>query len=451
MKSKKLLIISSAFPPCGGPGVKRTLKLIKFFPETGWQPIVLTEKDGVFTLYDYSLLDEIPASVNIWRTKNFYSGLFRILKQRSGKKKAKPRNSIQNIRNKKNNTFSKLKELLIIPDGHIFWLPSAILKGLKLIRKENIKGIYATGDPFSNHIIGSLLKKITKLPLMLDFRDAWIADPAVKRTKPRDFIERKLEKYCVKSADKVVSVTEGVTEDFKKRYSSFGNHEKFITITNGFDREDIQSWQSSGIPGIDSTDENKLTIVHTGRLMGERTPKYFLKALRRALDEGVLEKEIEAIFVGDNIQFNDGRCIEDYIEEYNLENCVRLLGFLPRKRSMWYQFKADILLLIIGIVDKTQVNLYGLAGKVYDYILAEKPILVVGDPGGPAQELVRKTNVGEIFQSMDVDGIKDYIIDSVQKRRKSLRSRMKRTSIDNFDMRHLTARMANALNEMIGE
>ncbi|HMT12896.1 MAG TPA: glycosyl transferase, partial [Ignavibacteria bacterium] len=43
---KKVLIISYYFPPSGGPGVQRVLKFVKYLPEFGWQPIVLTVKDG---------------------------------------------------------------------------------------------------------------------------------------------------------------------------------------------------------------------------------------------------------------------------------------------------------------------------------------------------------------------------------------------------------------------
>ncbi|HCA81767.1 MAG TPA: glycosyl transferase, partial [Bacteroidetes bacterium] len=43
---KKVLIVSYYFPPSGGPGVQRVLKFVKYLPEFGWQPHVLTVQDG---------------------------------------------------------------------------------------------------------------------------------------------------------------------------------------------------------------------------------------------------------------------------------------------------------------------------------------------------------------------------------------------------------------------
>ena len=39
---KRLLFVSYYFPPSGGPGVQRTLKFVKYLPENGWAPTVLT-------------------------------------------------------------------------------------------------------------------------------------------------------------------------------------------------------------------------------------------------------------------------------------------------------------------------------------------------------------------------------------------------------------------------
>ena len=47
---KKVLIITYYWPPAGGPGVQRVLKFAKYLPEFGWQPIILTVKNGEYKL-----------------------------------------------------------------------------------------------------------------------------------------------------------------------------------------------------------------------------------------------------------------------------------------------------------------------------------------------------------------------------------------------------------------
>ena len=55
---KKVLVISYYWPPSGGPGVQRVLKFCKYLHKFGWEPIVLTVKDGDFPVKDYSLNEE---------------------------------------------------------------------------------------------------------------------------------------------------------------------------------------------------------------------------------------------------------------------------------------------------------------------------------------------------------------------------------------------------------
>src|SRR5512132_3440110 len=72
---KKLLVIAYFFPPSGSVGVYRTLKFVKYLPEFGWEPVVLTVSNGKFPVYDESLLKLIPAGVEVhrcasWETLN---------------------------------------------------------------------------------------------------------------------------------------------------------------------------------------------------------------------------------------------------------------------------------------------------------------------------------------------------------------------------------------------
>ena len=62
---KNVLIISYYWPPSGGPGVQRVLKFCKYLPNFGWNPIVLTVKDGEFPVSDFSLEKDSKAIESI--------------------------------------------------------------------------------------------------------------------------------------------------------------------------------------------------------------------------------------------------------------------------------------------------------------------------------------------------------------------------------------------------
>jgi hypothetical protein len=57
---KKVLIITYYWPPTGGAGVQRVLKLAKYLPQYGWQPIILTVKNPDCPVFDETLLKDIP-------------------------------------------------------------------------------------------------------------------------------------------------------------------------------------------------------------------------------------------------------------------------------------------------------------------------------------------------------------------------------------------------------
>lgn len=65
-----MLVIAYYFPPMGLSGVQRTLKFVKYLPEFGWKPIVLTITPTTYYAYDETLLKELDNSqIEIHRTE----------------------------------------------------------------------------------------------------------------------------------------------------------------------------------------------------------------------------------------------------------------------------------------------------------------------------------------------------------------------------------------------
>ena len=68
-KTKKVLVISYAFPPTNAIGAVRVGKLAKYLPEFGWEPVVLTA--NIRENVPQTLPVEINKA-NIIRTPYFY-------------------------------------------------------------------------------------------------------------------------------------------------------------------------------------------------------------------------------------------------------------------------------------------------------------------------------------------------------------------------------------------
>jgi len=64
---KRVLVIAYFFPPLGGGGVQRTLKLVRYLEPHGWASTVVTAREEDYWILDPSLLDEVPATTEILR------------------------------------------------------------------------------------------------------------------------------------------------------------------------------------------------------------------------------------------------------------------------------------------------------------------------------------------------------------------------------------------------
>ena len=208
------------------------------------------------------------------------------------------------------------------------------------------------------------------------------------------------------TACRIIPNTDGVRKAFLKRYPN-EDPSKFVVIPNGFDSEDLSQAELSDV----ILDNEKFNIVHTGSLGGMRNPKNFLIALSELIKEEKLDpNKLKLYLVGLIGKFNDGKTIDDYIEKFDLKNYVVKIGFISRQKAMAYNLTADLLLLIIGTVPNELLNVYGLSGKVYDYIISVKPIFSLAQKGGATYNFLEKYGIGLIADPLRVKDIKNKLL-----------------------------------------
>jgi len=72
--TRRVLYIAYTYPPTGGAGVQRTTKFVKYLPQFGWLPSVLTVANPSVPLQDASLESDIPADTVIRRARTWEPG-----------------------------------------------------------------------------------------------------------------------------------------------------------------------------------------------------------------------------------------------------------------------------------------------------------------------------------------------------------------------------------------
>lgn len=434
---KSVLFIADGFPPVACAGVKRPLKFLKFLSEAGWLCFVLTEANDRYCPLDPSLTQEVPQGTVVYRTFTF-EGLFkrRHAAQHPGSHRS-PQVAHSFLYHLLYRFYKWCGQFKVL-DSHVLWLPTAVSKGYAVCRKQRIDVILATGPSFTNFVIGALLRKLTGIPLVLDVRDAWMADPSILwRNGIQQRLNAKCEQFAIKWADRIVSTNPFVTRDFVCRYPN-KPPATFDTILNGFDMDDFAfGAQSPPRP------PDQFTIVHTGRLYAERTPRHFLEALRQALQaKPGMRERTKVLFVGSCETYLDGKCIEDYVVEYGLAGVVELVGRVSRRQSLEYQMQAHLLLLLIGIVPPAQALTYGISGKLFDYLLCRKPILTLANEGA-TRELIRSHQLGDLFFHEDTEALANYLVRAFDRFvRGQPATPPALASLAQFDFRMLSQRLA---------
>jgi len=446
---KRLLVICYEFPPGGGAGVKRTLKFVKFFSRYGWHSSVLAVRNGRYHILDESLLGEVPPDVPCFRAVTLEPDLEGRAKT-STSSAAGSLTTTQHPRKRRpsllRRAYRSIGALIKAPDSRILWVPAAVAVGWRAVRREGVDVIYASGPSFANFLVGALLKRLCGKPLVIDFRDAWTADP-VMQSSCRPYLLRihmAQERFVIRNASVVIATNPRVTRDFQDRYPECPAS-KFRTIYNGYDPDDF-----AGLRELKPPDSGKFTIVYTGRLYAERSPKSFLHALSLALkQEPEMQQDTRVIFVGSCERYLDGKMIEDYIREYDLAGVVELTGQVSRRESLEYQNLADLLLLIVGIVPPEGRFTYGISGKVFDYLVSQKPVVTLADDGA-TREFVTEAGLGEVLYHEDVSAIRDYLIRAYRTFRDGGPQRQRDVgAYRRFDFRSLTKELCSCLDGVL--
>lgn len=367
-----MLIITYYWPPSGGGGVQRWLKMAKYLPEYGWKPIVFTPENPDFELKDNSLLgDVLPEAeilkIPIWEPFGLYKKLL-------GKKAVQK----QGVVDKKDSSWLGKLSLWIrgnwfIPDPRIFWVRPAVNYLSKYLLANPVDAIVTTGPPHSMHLIGMELKRRTGTKWIADFRDPWTdwdVLPQLNLGKRAWKYHKKLEHQVMQNAHVVLTVTNRLA----KQLANTGGISEVQVVTNGFDSEDFAE-NASKKP-------DKFRIAHVGLLNDGRNPLQLWKALNNlCLKNSAFKEHLEVVLVGTVEQ-----SVKESIGEFmSLKEQVVFPDYMSHAEVLELYANSAVLLLL---VNNTSNSSWILPGKLFEYLSARKPILAFGKEISDANDLL---------------------------------------------------------------
>lgn len=394
----RVLFIAYYFPPLGGAGVQRSQKFVRYLPDYGVLPSVLTGPIAEGTRWgplDQTLSAEIPADTQIHRVTS-----------------ALPPPG--------NRRMEKLRRWIGL-DGVFrkWWVPGIVEAGKAAYQGERV--ILATMSPFESAEAASVLSRELGIPWIADLRDPWALDEmmiypsAWHRNREIARMARDLSSAAI-----IIMNTHAAADAVRKRIPSLAS-KRIEVITNGYDEADFRT-------PVTARTDGKFRIVHSGslhsagglalrgsrlkRLLGGVQPGVDIltrshHVLLAALDRWTRQRpevrdKVEVVFAG--TVSKEDQAIAD---QSPVSSLVRFTGYLPHLQSTDLIRTADLLFLPMHSLPPGTPSLI-VPGKTYEYAATGRPILAAV-PDGDVHRILGACGTGLICRPEDEAGMAELL------------------------------------------
>ena len=234
--TNNVLFISYYFPPAGGPGVQRVLKFVKYLPEFGWNPVVLTVKNGDYPAYDESLVSEIPDTVPVYKVPAIEP---HALYKKFTKKNVDEKIPVGLLSKSEGAGFKEkfarwVRANIFIPDARVACNFPMIRAGNEIIGKHKIRAIFCSTPPHSLQLSAMYLSKKWNIPWIADFRDPWtdiFYYQNIDRMHISRAIDKILERRVLNISNSVVTVSKSIKENLHRN----SEQNNIQVLYNGYD------------------------------------------------------------------------------------------------------------------------------------------------------------------------------------------------------------------------
>ncbi|MEG1061751.1 MAG: glycosyltransferase [Oscillospiraceae bacterium] len=272
------------------------------------------------------------------------------------------------------------------------------LKTLRHATNDVFDVVFSTFGPINNLFAGMAYKKKNpKCIWIADFRDH-IYSETVHPLSYKKYTEKLMTK-TENSADISTAVSLGCLKALGAE-----NSLKAHVVTNGFDEDDLVN-----VPEYNNHINKKFTLAYTGAVYKERKFDMLFDALRRLIDEGKIDKADLCL----NYAGGYEQELMKQAKQFDLESIIKGHGFIPRKESLLLQMQSHLLILLS---QNSQLIQGAMTGKVFEYMMINRPIVAVieGDvPNSELAQVIKNGNFGiccERADKNDVDKLKTYLL-----------------------------------------
>ncbi|MEO0557128.1 MAG: glycosyltransferase [Bacteroidota bacterium] len=432
----RLLVVAYYFPPAGGAGVQRATKWVKYLPEMGVEPVVLTVREGAYPHRDNTLAQEVVGA-EVHRTAALDPfGVYGALTGRTREQAVAERTGRVGDSPALAERFARwMRGNIFIPDARVGWVPFALAEARRIHRERPLDAILTTGPPHSVHLTGRRASRSLGLPWVADFRDPWTSMnyyQDLPMSDPVRAFDKRLERGVLQSADAVVTVSPALA----RQLDADGDLPPGTVqvIHNGADDADFET--------RDAVRTDAFVLAHIGSFYAARNPTALWEAIRALRSQGEI-KQLVIRLVG-----RVGPEVEAAAAATGVP--VERVLYVQHDEAVREMTRAALLLLSIEPFESPEAERGVITGKLYEYLASSRPVLALGPVDGDAAQILRETAGGTMHARVDVAALS-----------KTLRSHYAAwergdpvrgagwESVRPYSRREGTAHLARILNELV--
>ena len=379
MHQLSVLVFAYYFPPMGLSGVQRVTKFVKYLPDSGWQPHVITTGPVAYYAHDPSMLEELEGrDIIIHRTQG--ADINAKLKDKGTV--AMPREFVRKFLRKASDTF-------YVPDNKKAWSKQALELGRQLVKEHEFDVIFVSGPPFSTMSAAAQLSHESGVPLVVDYRDLWYGNQFhFYPTFWHSHKHQQLEREVLLVASRVTVTNRRIKEHLLRRHD-FLTSEEVVIIPHGYDPEDLVASAPNRRP------DGRFRLTYSGIFYDVVTPISFFKAVKKLRSERP-DIPLDLHFVG--------LLRDEYskaAQRMGIADLITNHGYCAHRDAVQMLMDSDALWMMVGNTRNADTIS---SAKLYEYFGTRKPLLV-SVPEGALRKDAERYGASWITNPDDVDAI----------------------------------------------
>jgi glycosyltransferase involved in cell wall biosynthesis len=433
----RALIVSYSFPPVGGAGVQRVVKLVKYLPMHRVRPAVLTVANPSVPLRDESLVADVPASVEVERARTLEPGY--AAKQSVWSSRGTSPSGAQAARGVRAHAVAwgaSIARHALFPDPQVLWQPAAARAlALRLAaRRDDV--VLFSGPPFSQFLLAPLARA-GRIGVVLDYRDEWstlrssyeMASSPVARA-----LGDPLEAALLHTADAVVTATEDFRARLLERFR-FVDPGRVFAVPNGFDPDDF----GGDLPG---PPDDRFVVTYAGTVFRLTSARGVLSAVR------LLHERSPALAALLRMRFI-GRIVDTELAPFEgTENLgVARTAYVPHAEVLRALSASHVTLCLLDDVAGTE-RIY--PAKIFELMRLGRTVLTVAPDHGALARLVAQHRTGPVVSPGDAPAIAAVLaswLDDFRRGDFVCRSWQNAADVARYDRRALAGEFAAILRD----